>query len=537
MDNNNKFLQTVMNQSTTQNGALSYLTTNSACVDQFGKAGSYRGRDIEDVFADQEKLWVENQEFAIKFPFYLRMISRKTRLSDGTMTKTVQKGQGARDEAFKRLIWIRKNHPEVFYQNLWLLPVVGSWKDIWTLMTMDKAIDDIKCFEIIAEGCHSNSQKDLVKKFLPQIRANNKCTTNWTKATNTLAKTFCNWAGWSFQDYRKFKSTGIAHEFQKFISKQQYDKLEWNKIPGKALLNLTNSKFLDNHNLTTQYMGWVMKQPTIKFNGYPYELGQKVYNIVRKLKNNTAEKIAKMTIDAQFENLIQTAKDNNNGIKENVWCALDTSGSMISPIGKSALSAFDVCISLGCYFSTLNEGAFHKNVIMFDNYSEIKQLKGSFSEMYTDIIREKTAWGGTNFISIIEEIIRVRKHNPNIPLEDFPTTLLVISDMQFNAPIGHKTTNYECMKTLLYDAFPKDFVDNMKFIWWNVNAKIGKDVPATLDNAGCYFLSGFDGSIISLIFGDNNQIIDEKTGEKRKPTMLELIDIAMNQEILKLIKL
>lgn len=69
--NTNTFLQTVMNQSTTQNGALSYLTTNSVCVDQFGKAGSYRGRDIEDVFKEQEQLWNDNKEFAVKFPFYL----------------------------------------------------------------------------------------------------------------------------------------------------------------------------------------------------------------------------------------------------------------------------------------------------------------------------------------------------------------------------------------------------------------------------------------------------------------------------------
>ena len=39
----------------------------------------------------------------------------------------------------------------------------------------------------------------------------------------------------------------------------------------------------------------------------------------------------------------------------------------------------NVCMSLGIYFSTLNEGAFHKNVIMFDSTSRVKQLSGSFT--------------------------------------------------------------------------------------------------------------------------------------------------------------
>lgn len=533
--NTNTFLQTVMNQSTTQNGALSYLTTNSVCVDQFGKAGSYRGRDIEDVFKEQEQLWNDNKEFAVKFPFYLRMITRKTKLPNNTFTENVQKGQGSRDEAFKRLIWIRKNHPDTFYKNLWLLPVIGSWKDLWTIMYMDKDIDETKCFEIIAQGCQSITQKDLVKKYLPRIRSNNKCSTDWAKYTNNLAKAFCKWAGWTCEEYRKFKSTGKAHEFQKHISNQQYDKLEWNKIPGKALLNITTGKFLTNHNLIDNYMNWIKEQPVAKFNGYPYELGAKL-----KLYKTptTLDKVSNLTIDAQFENLIQTAKDGGNGIKGNVWCALDTSGSMSCRVSDSSnISAFDVCISLGIYFATLNQGAFHKNVIMFDDDSEIKQLNGTFSEMYKEIVNSKIAWGSTNFQSVIDEIVRVRKNYPNIPLEDYPTTLLVVSDMQFNIPSKERETNYEHMKNKLMEVFPSDFVENMKFIWWNVNGKHTTDMPATLDNGGCYFFSGFDGSVITFLLDGTNEIIDEENGNKKVPTMLDFINIALNQEVLNLLKL
>lgn len=523
----NEFLKNAMNVAVTENGALSYATTNSVCVDQFGKAGSYRGRDLEVVFNDQKMLWEADKEFAIKFPFYLRMITRKITMFNGTVTETIQRGQGARDESFKRLLWFAKNQPELFYNNLWLLPIVGSWKDLWVLMTMDETIDRQKVFAIIAEGCQSNSQKDLVKKYMPQIRTFKKCKTDWVMKTTNLAKAFCKWAGWYAKEYRMFKSTGKAHEFQKFISQGKYDKLEWNKISGKALLNLSTSKFLENHNLTENYIDWITTTPAAKFNGYPYELGM-------KLRNNRS-KAGKLTIDAQFENLIKMAKDGTGGIQGNVWCAIDTSGSMGLRVStNSELTAYDVCVSLGIYFSTLNEGAFNKNVIMFDDKSNVKQLCGTFSEMYHQITKQRTAWGGTNFQSIIDEIIRIRKTRPNIPLSDYPTTLLVVSDMQFNY-CGYGS-NYEIMKEKLYTVFPKEFVDSMKFIWWQVNGSRTTDVPATLDDSGCYFLSGFDGSIITLLLNGEEVVTENGKIERKIVSMEEMIENVMNQEVLKYIQ-
>lgn len=538
----NDFLKAATNVAYTENGARSYLSTGSAFIDQFGKAGSYRRRSIDAVFADQEKLWKENKEFAVKFPFYLRMVTRKVKLPNGSTTAVPQRGQGVRDESFKRLLWFLYNEPEIFYQNLWLLPVVGSWKDLWVLLTMPTVSTDIdysKVFEVIAEGVQSESQKDLVKKYMPQIRANKKCNTEWASVTNNLAKAFCKWAGWTAQEYRIFKSSGKAHEFQKFISQKRYDMLDWSKISGKALLNLATGKFLANQHLEASYLDWISTTPTAKFNGYPYELLMKLrkLGISWKTNLNTQDKISKMTIDAQFENLLKMAKEGTGSITGNVWCALDTSGSMGSRISLgSDLTAFDVCVSLGIYFSSLNEGAFNKNVIMFDDVSKVKQLSGSFTDMYQQILREATAWGSTNFQSVINEIIAIRRAHPYIPLEDFPTTLLVVSDMQFNPVGANVSTNYERAKKDLARFFPQEWVDNFKFIWWQVNGRRTTDMPATMDDGGCYFISGFDGSIVTMLLGGESQVVDEITGEKRTPTMEELALMAMNQEVLQLLK-
>lgn len=524
----NLFLKNAVHHGcTTENGAKSYSTSGKALIDQFGKAGAYMGRNINNVWTDQATLWSENPESALRFPFYLRMITRQTNVSDDKKTETVQRGQGLKDESFKRLLWIAKYHPDEFYRNLWLVPVVGSWKDLWVLMTMDDTLDHEAFFNVIADGIKSESERDLVKKYLPRVRSQKKCTTDWAKKTNELAKEFVGYVGWTYSDYRKFKSTGKAHEFQRIICSRRYKDIEWKKIPGKALLKLVNGKFLANHSLEKTYIDWLKLQPTAKFNGYPYELGAAVGHNWTNLPLSR-----KITIDKQFLGLVETARKDDGGIKGNVLCALDTSGSMNSLVNNS-VTAYDVCISLGIYFSELNEGAFHNHVAMFDNDSRLLELKGDFTDKWLQIRKEKIAWGSTSFESVVRLLCETRRKHPEIPLDEFPNVLLVVSDMQFN-PTSSGKTNYEHMKKMLREVFPTEWVDNFRAVWWFCSNRETSDVPATMGMGGQYLVSGFDGSIISLILG--GEVIDEKTGEKRQLTMEESVDQALNQEVLQLVQ-
>ena len=553
----NNFISSVMaskGSAYTENGAISYASTGKELIDQFGKAASFRGRDISVVFDDQARLWAENPEAALKFPFYLRLITREAKMSDGTKTEKVQRGAGVKDEAFKRFVWIMKNHPDEFYRNLYLIPVVGSWKDIWQILyyAEDAGVkaDKEKFFEVVAEGIASDSQVDLVKKYLPRIRSTKKCKTNWALCTNKYAKEFVAWADkqlegtFNAQSYRNLKASGQAHDFQKVICSRRYDELNFKTIPGKALLNLVSGEFLKNHKIYDKYVEWIKSQPVAKFNGYPYELGHKLGYNRWGFGANNVDIATKITIDKQFENLIRTGKKNNGAITGNVWCALDTSGSMFCQVPGSDVTALEVCKSLGIYFSTLNEGAFHKNVIMFDSTSRVKQLSGSFSEMWDQIPYD--AMGSTNFQSVIDEIVRIRKQNPNIPLEDYPKTLLVVSDMQFNPTNtwmwnytpnerGNQT-NIEKAKAKLRSVFPDEFVDEFKFIWWNVASRRTEDMPSTLEDSSSYFFSGFDGAVVSFLLGSDAEIVDTKTGEKRLPTAEELVEIALSQEVIALVR-
>jgi hypothetical protein len=193
------------------------------------------------------------------------------------------------------------------------------------------------------------------------------------------------------------------------------------------------------------------------------------------------------------------------------------------------------------FFGELNTGAFHNKIIMFDDTSYPYDIKG---DGFCDKISKLPGVpaGGTNFQSVVEEIVKIRQEHPEIPLEDYPKTILVVSDMQFN-PVGGwrsrrtEPTNYEYSKNTLKKVFPAEFVDSMKFVWWDVASRYGNThYEGTSNEPGCYFFSGFDGSIISMLLNED-AVKDEVTGEVRRPTAEEIVMKALSQEVLNYIKL
>ena len=538
MGNTNLFLTaTKSHDIRTENGALSNSSTGLEIIDQFGLAGNYRGRDFNEVAKDQCALWDENPLYAVRFPFYLRLVTRKTKINEQFVTDSVQKGQGSRDEAFKRLLWLAREHSQEFYDNIWLLPCVGRWKDIWDLMYYDKTlglnvVNHEVMFSLLLQGLALKGHCTLVKKYMPRIRSNQKCHTEWAKVSNELAKEFAKFINMDYRAYNKFKAT--INGWQQQMCARKFDEINFSTIPGKALSNLVSSKFLANHSLTEKYMAWLDKRDAANFTGYVYELANKW------LKAPRQSDVLRNTINKQFKTIVDQAKDGQKSA-EKVWVAIDTSASMGREVANN-LTALELALSLGIFFSTMIEGSFHKNVIMFDEDSRVKQLSGEFCDM-VEQFRGEIAMGCTEFMSICKTIVKTRLAHPEIPLSDYPTAILVVSDMQFDSTERevysfkyHKymtveATNYETFKDELSKAFPKEFVDNFKFIWWNC-ASAQKDFPAQVTDGGCYFFSGFDGSILSMLLGDDSFKDDVNQTERPSLSMEELVQKALSQEIL-----
>ena len=548
---NNAFLNALGTKNAkTWNGAVSNSTSGSSVLDYFAKCGSYRGRSFEEVNSDIASIMGEDQLMALKIVFYNRMVTRKGK-GFKNETEKIQRGQGQKDEFIKSLAWLENNYPDVLYNNLWLVPLVGTWKDLWydsAATNFHYYLDHIQVFRLIKAGLKSEYHRGLLAKYLPKIRSRRNTKNDRHLRLNTWAKELCRYLGWSEVDYRKFKSApeNCAHLYQRQMCAGEWTDLDFNMIPGKALFSLLSQKgkdkknAIERHNLEQSYLNWIKKQPVAKFTGYPYEL----YNAA---KGHNRTLIQRHTFNKQFDGLIEKGKKDipEELLKKGVLCALDTSGSMDCSYDMNGLphnlAPIDICLGLGIYFSSLIEGHFKDNVIMFDNNSRFLKLSGEFCDKVDQI--PPNAMGGTNFQSVIDEIVRVRKSNPEIPVEDYPEVLLVVSDMQFN-PAGdgnwyqRKTTGYDtetnyevAMRKLRAVGLP-----DMTIIWWQVNGRFTGDVPSTMFDNGTVLISGFDGAIVTSILGGLEEIVDEKTGEKRKRTPEEMMELALDQEILNKIK-
>lgn len=517
----NQFLTAVNKYNAyTEKGAISHATSGSGLLDYFSKSATYRERELSKTFADMGKIWAESPIIALQIIFYNRLISRK--ITGSLTTKKVQNGQGNRSEFRNAITWLARYHKETLAKNLWLIPMVGTWKDLWHTDLINE-IDRTATYQLIEDGLANDNQRALIAKYLPRIRSKSNTYNTRHKELNQFAFGLLKKLNWTPKYYRKFKASGQAHDFQRKMCKNQWDQLKFNEIPGKALFQFVNKVGKDDqstfqrHGIEQNYVDWILTQPTAKFTGYVYEL----MNAVTP-KMSLAQKL---TLDKQFDGLIQLAKQDQK-ISENVWCALDTSESMKAKVANT--SAFDICISLGVYFSTLNEGAFKDQVIMFDQMSRTMKLQGSFSDKVLQIQSKTIAWGSTNFQSVIDEVVRVRQSNPSIPVSDYPSTLVVVSDMQFD-PTEDLQTNYEkAMSKLRAVGLPK-----IRIVWWWVTGR-GQDFPNQIDDEGVIMIGGFDGSILSTLIGEEPKQTTASESVKTDLTInpFEAMLKALDQEIL-----
>lgn len=520
----------------TENGAAADSSTGDIFLDDFGQAGTFRNRSMSEIDATMSPLWNSNPLLTLQSAFYFRMVTRKVKFK-GTSTEKVQKGAGLKDEFLKRYLWIHGASKDVFYKNLWLIPAVGSWRDMWQLMfyaeTHGIEIEREKLFAVMVLA-HTD---DLFLKYMPLEKAKSKLASDRSKAMNKFAREFRSYLGASPREMRKMKSDGKGHIWQQLISRKNFKSIDWNTIPGKALAILTSGEFMTNHGLVKSYEAWLDTQPIAKFTGYPYEL----FKDLREAKHTGMgiTNYKKKTIDKQFEGLLEKARKDQGGFKENVWTAIDTSGSM--SMSSYALDdgtlPLDMCLSLGIYFSSLNEGAFKDHVIMFDAKSRTKKLTGTATDKYKQLTDASTAWGNTNFQSVIDEVVRIRKTNPHIPIEEYPTTLLVVSDMQFDpvngsmwsqkAPTKAQSDSNHAIAMAKLKAVG---LPDVKVVWWQVRNGGVSNFPSGITDPGTYHFSGFDGSILTMLLGQEPVINDK--GERVQPSALEVMHAAYTQEIL-----
>ena len=518
------------------NGSEKFSTTGYPFTDQFTLLGTYKKpRNFSKIAKDCELLWSVDKRKCVMFNCYIRLITRQVSLFDGSKTELSQRGGELKHEGIMRMIWLHQKDEAAFWKNIGLFVSMGSWQDIIKMLQYDlthhdwsgRVLNWDKFGKLILSALSNENTSELLKKYLPQIKATSVCKTVDAEADNMVAKWICSLlfgikgenTGKTYKMYRKMKSSGTAHEFQQLISQQKFNLLDFNKIHGRALNLMVRSKFLKNQGLEQKYAEFIGNPETknVKYTGFVHELFETLAPQLSQLDVNRRE-----TINKQFATLVK--KGGESEITKFI-VVRDTSGSMGSTCTGTKMSCYNVAKALALYFSEFLSGKFADSWIEFNSSAKLNSWTGNspIEKWYND---HSGYVGGTNFQSVIKLFCDVK--NQGVSEEDFPTGILCISDSEFNPTSLGKTNVDTALDTLKNAGFSDEYVSNFKIVLWNLQnnyygSNSGKKFETYGDVQNVFYYSGFSASTIGFLTG-------------KIETASELVEAALAQEILEMIE-
>jgi len=207
---------------------------------------------------------------------------------------------------------------------------------------------------------------------------------------------------------------------------------------------------------------------------YPHELTRQ---LMRASKRD-------LVVECQWKSIMDDIKE--KGGLEKAIVLSDVSGSMSG-------TPMEVSIALGLLISELSSGPFHDMIITFHENPTFHHVTGSnLLERVKNVARMD--WGGsTNFQAALELVLEMAKKE-NVPQEDMPDKLFVISDMQFDQADRNYATNH----VALTDKFKQAGYEVPLIIYWNVRPNT-TDFPAMSDTPGVAMLAGYSPSLLKVV--------------------------------------
>lgn len=480
----NSFISSINNQQNymrTENGALAYKSTNSALYDLFAFGGAYRNRSDEDVITLFSNALHENELYALKCLFYLRDV----------------RGGGQGERRFFRTAyrWLCINHIDIALRNVALIPEYGRWDDLIYICEGTPA--EKIAFNIIEKQLLLDTKcktPSLLAKWMPSENASSKET---ARVANKLRSSL----SLNHKQYRKILSelrTRIK-VVEKLMSTNQWDQIEFDKIPSKAGLIYKNA-FARRDLIKAKYESFI-KDKTTKVNAatlYPYEIVEKAL----KAYHYNMENSERVAIEKYWDNL----PDYFNGSTHSILPVVDTSGSMYG-------TPINVAIGLGMYAAERNRGAFKDHYISFASRPQLIHIEGAdLTDKIMRIYRTNLC-DNTNLEAVFDLLLNMIISG-KAKAEDLPDTIVVISDMQID--VGTRSWNWSRDKSSSYwttesaatemekirNGWLRYGIKMPKLVYWNVDARDNTILDSGPDVS---FVSGFS----PVLF---EQVVSGKTG-------------------------
>ncbi len=460
------------NTTYTENGAVTYRSTLSDCLDLFATIGALRNAEEADIVSRFIKAYAEDADTAMKTLFFARDI--RGGLGERRVFKTI-------------LTYLAVNEPESVRRNIVYIAEYGRFDDLLALigtpceadmMTYIKEQLD-KDLQVLESG----ENVSLLAKWLPSVNASNAET---VKNAKKIAKAM----GMSDAQYRK-TLTALRAQI-KIIENNLREKdysFEYEKQPSKALYKY-RAAFLKNDN--DRYNDFLTKaetEPSVMHTGTltPYDVVSSVMSKGRSVYGITEAE--RHSMDVTWRSLEDYAGS------ENALAVVDGSGSMYWSYTKYLPAA--VAQSLGIYFAEHNKGAFKGHFITFSANPKLVEIKGRDIVEKVKYCMSYNECANTDISRTFDLILKTAvQHKVN--QEDMPEKLYIISDMEFdscaeNAQMG----NFEHAKAE-YERYGYKLP---QIVFWNVSSR-NVQQPVTKNEQGVALVSGCSPQIFSMLSKD-----------------------------------
>ncbi len=483
-----EYLKNEANAALTENGAATYASSGSDCLDLFATVGALRQAGEEEIITRFLRAYAETPDLAMKILFFAR---------------DVRGGLGER-RAFRVILrWLAEHHGASVKKNLAYIPEYGRYDDVLCLLDSPCKPEVIAWLKDRFDADRTNLAEDkevsLLGKWLPSV--NTSCA-DAVKQGKTLVRAF----GLSEPEYRKVLTALRAkiRIIENNLRERDYT-FDYAKQPSRAMFKYKKAFLRNDKERYEEFLKKVSagEAKLHADNVYPYEMVNPYlgYYGVRIPAGD------RDTLNATWESLPDFSGN------EDMLAVVDNSGSMY---GYSDPKPASVALSLGLYFAERNKGAFRNHFITFSTHPQLIEVKG---ETFADRLEYAASFSevaNTDIEAVFNLILNAAVMN-HVPQEELPAKLVIISDMEFDSCIDNTSvTHFENAKA----NYAAHGYKVPEVIFWNVASR-NRQQPVTMNEQGVALVSGATPKLFSMVAGGIASpyalMMDVLNGERYKP--------------------
>ncbi len=461
-------LKKATNMTLTENGALTYRSSLSDCLDMFFRAGASRNITEKEIIKMTDRAYAEDPDKTMKIIFFAR---------------DIRGGLGERRFFRTAMTYLADTHPESVAKNIPYIAEFGRYDDLTVLVDTECASYAIKEIEkqlkTDNEEMNAGRPVSLLAKWLPSVNASSAETVN-------RAKKICKMLKMPEQTYRHMLSKLRAYIdiIENRLRTTDYT-FDYSKQPSIAMFKYRKAFLRNDKERYKEYLSKVEKGEEKINTGtlYPYE-------IIRSVLSQSLSDDEKRTLDLTWKSIIGDSSDSTG---ENALAVVDGSGSMYW--GRGSVRPVDAAISLGMYFAEKNTGAFKNHFITFSSSPKLVEIKGRDIYEKVKYCSSFNEVANTNLEAVFDLILTTAVKN-KMDSSELPSRLYIISDMEFDCCVtgGNSMPLFSKMKKRYEYAGYK----LPEVVFWNVNSR-NSTIPVTLKDTGAALVSGSSPSVFEMI--------------------------------------